>query len=188
MKTLIHQFRDIICANEGGDSVALRFSDPDGVRSGKSGWSFGVSQFDTQNNGAAVECLVDCGFTQDEIYGIVHQTIDVRPLAVKLIANADIIAQYDEAQLQYCVDVAQKFINNYQIPIANDAALLMLADTVNQYGSLGSGSAKNLLSMQRPVTAEDIVQMKLGWKYSKTKTGRNDTIRRYNNVVQICKE
>ena len=65
MKTLNEMLYEIIVLNEldGNLNASLRFSDPDGALSGKSGWSFGPCQFDTQNNAAALACLRDCGFT-----------------------------------------------------------------------------------------------------------------------------
>jgi hypothetical protein len=183
--SLIKQFREIISLNEGGPDVALEFSDPDGVRSGKSGWSFGVCQFDTQNNGSALACLSECGLTHDEIDGVVHQTIDVKPLEQKLRDNADIIERYDCEQLQYCIDGASGFADKYKIAVLDSAALLALADTVNQYGSLGNGSAAYCRNLGRPVTADDVLAMKLTWKYSQTKNGKADTVRRYHNLMKI---
>lgn len=185
MKTLNDLFREIICENEGGDSVALKFSDPDGVKSGKSGWSFGVSQFYTRNNSRALDCLRECGFTEDEIHGLVDQTANVKLLEHKLFEHADIIARYDNAQLKHCLDAAGNFAADYKIAISDSAALLMLADTVNQYGSLGNGSASYCRGLDRPVTADDVLAMKLTWKYSQTEWGRKDTIRRYNNVMKV---
>lgn len=187
MKTVSEIFREIILANELDNNLdfALRFSDPDGVRYGKSGWSFGVCQFDTQNNDQAIACLKECGFTPEEITGIVNQTIDVNPLAAKLKANADIVAKYDAEQLSYCIRKAQRFADNYHIPVADTTTLLALADTVNQYGSLGDGSAAYLRKLQRPITAKDVLDMKLTWKYSQTPRGRADTKRRYDNLIKV---
>ena len=188
MKTINEMFRSIIALNEGGESVAYRFSDPDGVRSGKSGWSFGLCQFDTRNNGEAIKCLVDCGFTHDEIHGVVDQTIDVVPLAARLIAHKEIVDRYDMVQLQHCLDSAGNFAANHNIPLADSAAFLMTADTVNQFGSLGDGSAAHLLALSKPVTADDILAMKLTWKYAtQVKGGKEDTKRRYSNVITVVK-
>ena len=188
MKTLNELFRLVILANEldNNEKAALRFSDPDGVLSGKSGWSFGVCQFDTRNNGESIKCLVDCGFTQGEIHGIVDQTIDVVPLAARLIAHKEIVARYDEAQLGHCVNSVLNFCCEHKLPITDTGALLMLADTVNQYGSLGDGSAKYLAALDGPVTALNVLNMKLTWKYSvASKRGRDDTVRRYKNLIGV---
>ena len=69
----VELFGQIILANEldGNERAAYRFSDPDGVKTGKSGWSFGRCQFDTKNNPISRQCLAACGFTPAEIDGIV---------------------------------------------------------------------------------------------------------------------
>lgn len=132
-KTLNELFREVILLNElsGNLKFALRFSDPDGMRSGKSGWSFGVCQYDTQNNENALKCLRECGFTEAEIQGIVNQTIDVKPLAVKLVAHADIVEKWDILQLDYCLNKALNFDSDKGIPLADTSAILAGADYVN---------------------------------------------------------
>ena len=187
METIYSLFRKIIFANEldSNTKFIYRFSDPDGIRSGKSGWSFGVCQFDTKNNDAALRCLSDCGFTPTEIKGIVNQTIeDVKQFSPRLAAKADIIAIYDEKQLAYCVDKAKNFNTKYGIKVADDAALLAEADYVNQYGSQGEGSAAYYKKLNRPITAKDVLNFKL----TQTKYGKehpSDCKRRYNNLVAV---
>lgn len=189
MKTINELFEQIISLNEGGPDVALKFSDPDGVRSGKSGWSFGDCQFDTRNNPLALDCLRECGFTQDEIDGVVDQTINVQPLAAKLRAHADVVRRYDMAQLQHCIDRAGQWCEKYGVPIGDSAAFLMFADTINQFGSLGGGSAAHIEALGHPATAQDILDMKLTWKYAtQVPGGKTDTIRRYGNVMKVVSE
>ena len=178
----------VILENEldGNESFIYRFSDPDGVRTGKSGYSFGQCQFDTQNNDQALACLVDCGFTHDEIDGIVHQTINVVPLAARLIAHKEIVAKYDEAQLSHCINSAVNFCETYKLPVTDTAALLMLADTINQVGSVGASTAKYLSGLNRPVEAHDILTYKLTWKYATdSKRGYEDFERRYQNIIKV---
>ncbi|KAB0668929.1 hypothetical protein F6V30_13915 [Oryzomonas sagensis] len=186
MKTLNESLREIIKRDEIGNADPLAFDDPDGVRSGKSGWSFGAVQWDTRNNTTALACLRDCGFTQDEIHGIVDQTIDVRPLAAKLKAHADVVERYDEAQLQYCLDGAGRFLENYGLPCDGNGGLLALADYINQYGMPGLGSASYYRSQGQPITAE----MVLDFKLKITKYGKDhpaDCLRRYNNLIDVLK-
>lgn len=190
-KSIDELFREIIIRNELGADLdeALCFSDPDGVRSGKSGWSFGACQFDTRNNDYAIACLRDCGFTDHEIKGIVNQTVDVAPLNKRLQANAGTIIEYDNRQLALCLRAAEKFVARYEIPLADTAALLSLADTVNQYGSLGAGSAARLLAVAKPITAGDILAMKLEWKYAKSGPRQYaDTVRRHDNIMAVMAE
>ena len=189
MKTLNELFRLVILANEldNNESVALRFSDPDGADSGKSGWSFGVCQFDTRNNDSALKCLLECGFTHDEIVGVVSQSIDVKFLNKKLVGGADIIAKYDTAQLSRCLTSTMNFCNDHLLPVTDTGALLAIADYINQYGSCGDGFAAYMKGLNRPVIASDILDFKL----SNTKYGREhpkDCARRYKNLIDIVKE
>ena len=188
MKSLNELFRLVILANELGNNLKLAytFSDPDGVRTGKSGWSFGVCQFDTRNNSQALKCLAACGFSEDEIRGIVDQTIDVRPFAARLKASADIISRYDEAQLSRCIFMAMDFYAQHSIPVTDTGAILASADYVNQYGSQGEGFAAYMRDIKRIIVAADILDFKL----THTKYGREhpaDCRRRYDNLVKILK-
>lgn len=187
MKTLNELFYDVILLNElGGDPCrALRFSDPDGP-SGRSGWSFGLCQFDTRHNGQAINCLVDCGFTDGEIKGIVKQTIDVRPLSARLVAHKDVVERYDEAQLSHCLNKALEFNVAHGIIMTDTIALLAVADYVNQYGSEGEGIAGyfNQIDIKRPVIGQDVQDFKL----NNTKYGREhpaDCKRRYENILRV---
>ena len=186
MKTLNEMFYEVILLNElsGNVNVALRFSDPDGVRSGKSGWSFGVCQFDTKNNSQALVCLRECGFIKVEIQGIVDQTIDVKPFAARLKEHADIVEQFSTEQLKYCLDKALNFVLDYGIPVENPGGILAGADYVNQYGSQGNGARVYYKSLGREITAHDVLIFKLG----NTKYGREhpeDCKRRYNNILKV---
>jgi hypothetical protein len=186
MKTLNEMFYEVILLNElsGNLNAALRFSDPDGVCSGKSGWSFGVCQFDTQNNSQSLVCLRECGFTETEIQGIVKQTIDVKPLAAKLKAYADVVERFSTIQLSYCLNKALNFDLDYGIPVENPGGILAGADYVNQYGSQGNGARAYYWSLGMPVTAHDVLMFKL----NNTKYGKEhpeDCKRRYNNILEV---
>lgn len=186
MSDVTSKFAKLIFMNECdcNESVIYEFSDPDGVRSGKSGWSFGKVQWDTRNNGTALKCLMECGFTMDEIHGIVDQTIDVRPFAERLAAHKDVIERYDEAQLSTCIKSAERFASGYKLAIKDSTALLALADYVNQYGAMGNGSAAYYRSLGRAIEAHDVLEFKL----NKTKYGKEhpkDCKRRYANLIKI---
>jgi hypothetical protein len=186
MKTINELFRELIFKNEcdGNDAVMYTFSDPDGVRSGKSGWSFGLCQFDTRNNTQALSCLEECGFTQDEIHGVIGQTINVKPFSVRLRLGADIIARYDEAQLSHCIFSAMDFYARHELPVTDTTAILASADYVNQYGSQGAGFALYMLKLGHSPTAKDVLDFKL----TQTKYGKEhpaDCKRRYDNLTKV---
>ena len=110
-------FYKILMANELGNdpSLILKFSDPDGVRTGKSGYSFGVSQFDLKNNPSAVRCLKDCGFSQNEIEDLVNQpSISDTRLEYynsKLASSSDKVEQFDLDHMQQSLDHVGKLCN-----------------------------------------------------------------------------
>jgi hypothetical protein len=189
MESLNELFYKVILLNElsGNVSYALKFSDPDGVRSGKSGWSFGVCQYDTQNNANALLCLYECGFTKEEVTGIVHQNIDVKALEYKLKNHVDIIQKWDTLQLTYCLNKALNFDTDYGIPVQSPDGILAGADYVNQYGSQGNGARDYYKKLGRPITAKDVLEFKLNnTRYGKVHP--KDCERRYNNIIKVLTE
>ena len=183
MKNLNELFYDVILANEleGDVGAALRFSHAPGD---KSGYSFGVCQFDVKNNDTARKCLEEIGFSDEEIQGIVAETVDVKRFNGRLAAGAEVIQKYDEAQLTYCLDKAMNFGGAFGFPVESPSGVLGLADYVNQYGLPGSGSARFYKSLGRPVNALDVLIFKLG----STKYGQEhgqDCRRRYGNIVKV---
>jgi hypothetical protein len=186
LKSLNELIAALIFQNECDSNKAFiyKFSDPDGVRSGKSGWSFGRVQWDTRNNTMSLACLNECGFTQDEIHGVVDQTIDVRPLAARLAAHADIIDRYDTAQLSMLINQALNWNGSHNIPITDTGAILAAADYDNQYGSQGESFAAYLQGLGRPVIAHDILDFKL----NHTAYGKrcpDDCKRRFKNLTDL---
>lgn len=187
---LVELFEKVIVANELENNLAFayRFSDPDGVRSGKSGWSFGRSQFDTKNNPQALKCLAKCGFDDTVIKGIVNQTIDVAPFNAKLKAARDIIDRYDAVQFRACICKAQAIIKKHGISLVDDVALLAIADYDNQYYLSDVDKPGYLVHalkvLRRPVVARDILDFKVkSTTYGKKYPG--DCQRRYDNLMAL---
>lgn len=182
-------FREIISRNElGGDlSHSYRFSDPDGVRSGKSGWSFGLCQFDVANNPSAVLCLRECQFTTDEILGLKRQDVDIVPLNRKLACNTRTVDRWDDRQLFECLTHASEICRSSGIRFASDEVLFHLADYHNQfYLSRGGKMHQFLLGVGRPVTAQDILIFKLGLAWGKKRP--DDVHRRFSNIRNVWVE
>lgn len=185
-QSLNEMFNDLIFANELGSNprLAYEFSDPDGIRSGKSGYSFAACQFDVQNNSNALLCLKECGFTDAEIQGLVSQTVDVKPLASKLKNNKEIVDRWSEQQLSYCLQKALSFDVEFGIPVESPGGILAGADYVNQYGSQGNGAKAYYLALGRPITALDVLNFKLtNTKYGKEHSA--DCKRRHDNLLKI---
>lgn len=182
----VNVFRQIILVNElGGDErLAFRFSDPDGVRTRKSGYSFGVCQFDINNNPEAILCLRQCGFTTDEIATLKAQTMHVGKLEAKLAAHADIVARWDHRQLVECLEYPLSLCDKSGILLAGRETLYHLADYHNQfYMSRGGKMHKYLMSCGRPVDPTDVLHLKLSTAWGRKRP--DDVHRRYNNISRI---
>jgi hypothetical protein len=192
METLNDMFDLVILQNElgGNMAAALEFSDPDGVLSGKSGWSFAPCQFDLSNNDTAALCLAECGFNRVQIEALKNQSMPtamVHLLEPKLKANAATVIRYSTEQLSYCLNKALNFDTDEGIPVESPGGILASADYVNQYGSQGNGARDYYRSLGRPITAEDV----LAFKLEHTKYGREhpaDCRRRYDNIIKVVKE
>lgn len=186
---LVTVFAKVILANElGGDArLAYKFSDPDGVRSGKSGWSFGLCQFDTQNNPQSIICLRECGFTTDEITAIKAQTCyDMPSMDRKLAQHGTTVDRYDEGQLGECLQWPAQLAKESGIKLS-DGALIGCADYHNQYYMSRGGKLHTWLKgLNREVKPHDILDFKLEHTLYGQKRP-NDCIRRYNNIAEILR-
>ena len=182
-ETLNSLFRKLILWNElsGNEKAALRFSNA----SSKSGLSFGVSQLDITHNDQAVACLRECGFTAVEISQLQYKACDWHSFDARLVSHADIIAKYDEAQLSHCLQAALNFATSHGVAMEDTRAILASADYVNQYGSEGDGFLAFMDGLDRPFTAEDVLDFKLHHtKYGKE--NGDDCQRRYENISKVA--
>lgn len=178
-------FRTIILHNElGGDRVlAYRFSDPDGVRTGRSGWSFGLCQFDTKHGPYATLCLRECGFTTDEITGIREQSIPIGPMNEKLNMAAGTIDRWDDKQLWECLDHPHGLCIKSGIELDTDEVLYHLADYHNQfYMSDGGKMHRSLRSLGRKIQPGDVLKVKKATLWGQKRP--DDVMRRYTNVIK----
>jgi len=184
----IHLFRKVILANELGNNPALayKFSDPDGVGRGKSGYSFGVCQFDIANNPTAILCLRSCDFTTDQIDGLRRQTIDPRPLEQKLLDAQDVVDRYDEQQLHECMEHPLNICAASGIRLRYPNTLYHLADYHNQFYFSKNGKMHTFLkTLGRAVLPSDILHLKFNTKWGRINPG--DVHRRFSNIERLLK-
>jgi len=184
-----------IFANETGGSISViyKFSDPDGVRSGKSGWSFGIVQYDILNNPNAIFALREMGFTTDEILGLKAQTIsDMSTMDAKLIANKDIVDEWDRKQVDECITWPLSLCNEVGAFFSSEYSFLHIADYHNQYGMSRGGKMHSWIKSRSgtEITPEMIRDFKYTTLYGKAQLAKNDpseddVLRRYNNIVRI---
>lgn len=175
--------RHALLLNElsGNANAAYRFSQAEG---GTSGLSFGLTQLDLNNNQAASQCLKECGFTGGEIMDLKNKTADHHALSAKLVAHKEVIDRYDGLQLDSCLDHVMNVAKSRRLTFANDEAVIHLADYHNQYYLSTAGKMSiALASLGRPVTAKDILEVKLDTTWGKTHPA--DVKRRYNNIARL---
>lgn len=184
-------FAKCILANELGGQLSLiyKFSDADGVRTGKSGWSWGIVQYDVSNNPNAIHALRDIGFTTDEIASLKSQDplTDMEVMNAKLFSNKATVDMWDRIQLDECISVAQARVMDTNAELFDKYVLLHIADYANQFGMSRGGKLHSWLKDRiEPVTAEEIRDFKimLPWGFKRP----DDVMRRYGNIIRLTRQ
>lgn len=178
--------RQALIKNELGGNLALvyRFSDADGVRTGKSGYSFGIAQFDIMNNVRAVECLKACGFTEAEIVRLQRQIGPIGDLNDKLAAHKEVVDLFDTAQIDGTIGWVKGISQAAGITYVDEEALIHACDYHNQFDMKPRGKAITCLAdLHRPVTAQDILDYKLTTIWGKKRP--DDVKRRFDNIHKL---
>lgn len=190
-KDLLDTLTEIILANElsGEPDLAYRFSDPDGVRTGKSGYSFGICQFDLLNNNNAIKCLADCGFCGTEIATLIMQTADaaeMQRLTDRLQHASAIVDHWDRYQLSLTIRHVGMVIGNAGLHLANEETFLHLCDYHNQFNlELAGKCVRTLQSLQREISQVDVLHYKLTTVWGIKRP--DDVERRFRNIKLICR-
>lgn len=188
MTNTAHVLREILLANElGGDlALAYRFSDPDGVRTGKSGWSFGVSQYDLSNNPRAAGCLAEIGFDSNEIKQLIAQTYaDMRGANTRLRQYSTVVDTWDGWQFNHIITWVSNIVAANRTEL-RDETRFHLFDYHNQFYMSANGKMMSFLrSLGRPVTPEDTLDFKLRLPWGQKRP--DDVRRRFDNIVRICR-
>jgi hypothetical protein len=184
-------------ANEVGGKISLayEFSDPDGERSGKSGWSFGIVQYDINNNPNAILALREMNFTTDEIRALKEQTIDdMSAMNAKLAANKDIIDQWDRKQIAECLSWPLILCNEASADFSSEETFIHIADYHNQFGMSRGGKMHSWIRglFGTTIYPEMIRNFKYSTDYGKKQLAKNDpekddVKRRYDNIVRIAR-
>jgi hypothetical protein len=186
----IKTLRDVITENEVGSNADLIycFSDPDGVRTGKSGWSFGRCQFDLQNNKSAGNILGQCGFSMSEINGLTRQVYHSQQMAIfdqRLLKNASVVDAADEAEFREIVKHVRAVLISSGVRLANAETFIHLCDYHNQLRlDYGGRCVRYMQRLDREIKAQDILDCKLTTFWGKKRP--DDVQRRFNNVVRIA--
>ncbi|WP_051361143.1 hypothetical protein [Desulfuromonas sp. TF] len=187
----VDTLRRILIANELGNhpGLAYHFSDPDGP--GRSGYSYGVCQFDLRHNRHAYAGLIECGFSMIEADSLMNQTCspaELNAMNSKLLGAAAVVDRLDAAEIAAAVDHVQRMVMIEDLHLADEEAFLHLCDYHNQYRlDFGGKAATYFKSYPGQVDAEAILTFKLkqtAWGQKRP----DDVKRRWNNIVKICRE
>jgi hypothetical protein len=188
---LRHTLRRVLLANELGNhaTAAYRFSDPDGP-AGRSGYSFGICQFDLRHNPRAAAILREAGFLEREIRLLKDQTCTAAELAqfnARLQARLDVVDRADEEEFDAILRHTLQVTASADLHLAGEDVLIHLADYHNQFHLSFDGKAvRHFKPFSRPITAVDIYDYKLATAWGQKRP--DDVTRRYNNALRICRE
>jgi len=166
------------------------FTDPDG--SGRSGYSFGRSQFDVNHFGKARiwQMLTDLGLDHNQKRRVIEnkKDIDDIQLLLKTSENKTIIDEFDREHIDESI---QHVLNLKDMPnIHDDSAFAMLVDTHSQFRIDINGKTHQWLRWCNfeigCVSAEDIMIFKTQ-NYDWGEKRPDDIERRYLNIRKIFK-
>ena len=168
----------VMALNEisGNENVICKFS----YAGGKSGYSFGSSQFDVTHNIKARNFLKNiCGFTGQDIGKLLNLDKDIGYLNKRLKLFRRDIDKLDREHIQQMVNYVASLD---RLPeFENEKTFVHLVDYHNQYNLSKNGLMHRFIKGKKILKSEDILNFKL----KETKWGREqprDVKRRYNNI------
>ena len=184
---LIDIVMDCIVENEIGGNLefAYRFSDPDGLNTGKSGYSFGRVQFDIENNWLGILCLKECQFRPKDLDRLFEQRGPIDDLDAKLRGHQETVDRFDALHVEESVTHCQRLIAESGIQLSGDETLVHIVDYHNQFYMSRQGKIHRWLqTFPGAITPEMILDFKL----NHTAWGKkrpDDVRRRFNSVAGI---
>lgn len=194
IEKLTKLLRDVLFLNEvGGDAqYVYRFSDADGFRTGRSGWSFGVSQFDIAHNAdLAPKCLKAIGFTDQEIDFIkkqIYSTQEMARISVRLKEKSSIVDKYDLLHMGETVSLVANLLKKYNCTDVDVDAFLALCDYHNQFCISPNGKmeqyVKTVIASEGKITFAHVSARKSATKWGKDRP--DDVRRRDKNIKAVA--
>ena len=167
----------VISLNEisGNENVIYKFS----YAGGKSGYSFGRSQFDVTNNTKARNFLKNiCGFSDQDIRKLLNLDKDINHLNERLKLFRVDIDKLDRGHIEEIVNYVASLEN---LPkFENEKTFVHLLDYHNQFNLSKGGKMHNFIKNKKILTSQDILNFKLGLKWGKERP--QDVKRRYFNI------
>lgn len=173
----VEKVMKVIALNEisGNENVICKFS----YAGGKSGYSFGRSQFDVTNNPMARKFLIDiCGFTNHDIKKLLNLDKNIRYLNEKLNLFRTQIDELDKQHIQQMMNYVATLDGLPEFE--NQKTFVHLLDYHNQFNLSKNGLMHNFIKSKKMLKSEDIYNFKLTLKWGKK--APQDVKRRYLNI------
>ena len=173
----------VISLNEisGNENVICKFS----YAGGKSGYSFGRSQFDVKHNSKARNFLKNiCGFTDQDINKLLKLDKDIGYLNERLKLFRTHIDKLDKEHINQMVNYVASLEGLPEFE--NEKTFVHLVDYHNQYSLSKNGPMHRFIKGKKLLTSQDILNFKL----KETKWGREqprDVKRRYKTIEENWK-
>ena len=173
----VEKIMRVIALNEisGNENVICKFS----YAGGKSGYSFGRSQFDVTHNAKARNFLKNiCGFSDQDIDKLLNLDKDIGYLNERLKLFRRDIDRLDKEHINQMVNYVASL---KELPeFENEKTFVHLVDYHNQYSLSKNGLMHRFIKSKKTLSSQDILNFKLGLKWGREQP--RDVKRRYNNI------
>mgnify|MGYP000980742783 FL=1 len=173
----VEKVMKVIALNEisGNENVICKFS----YAGGKSGYSFGRSQFDVTHNVRARNFLKNiCGFSDHDINKLLKLDKDIGYLNERLKLFRNDIDRLDKEHINQMVNYVASLEGMPEFE--NEKTFVHLVDYHNQFNLSKNGLMHNFIKSKKILTSKDILNFKLGLKWGREQP--QDVKRRYNNI------
>lgn len=174
----LEKIMKVIALNEisGNENVICKFSY---AGSGKSGYSFGRSQFDVTHNIKARNFLKNiCGFTDQDIKKLLNLDKNIGYLNERLKLFRTHIDKLDKDHIQQMVNYVASLDGLPEF--ADEKTFVHLVDYHNQFNLSKNGLMHNFIKSKKILKSEDIYNFKLGLKWGRK--APQDVKRRFMNI------
>ncbi|EHO84458.1 hypothetical protein [Fusobacterium ulcerans] len=173
----VEKIMRVIALNEisGNENVICKFS----YAGGKSGYSFGRSQFDVTHNARARNFLKNiCGFSNQDMEKLLNLDKDINHLNERLKLFRAYIDKLDKEHIQQMVNYVASLEGLPEFE--NEKTFAHLVDYHNQFNLSKNGLMHRFIKSKKIITSQDILNFKLELKWGKERP--QDVKRRYNNI------
>ena len=173
----VEKIMRVIALNEisGNENVICKFS----YAGGKSGYSFGRSQFDVTHNIKARNFLKNiCGFSEQEMEKLLKLDKDIGYLNERLKLFRRDIDKLDREHIQQMVNYVASLEGLPEFE--NEKTFIHLVDYHNQFNLSKNGMMHKFIKNKKILTSKDVLNFKLNLKWGREQP--KDVKRRYNNI------